>query len=45
MEGEKRRMNNPNQDVKGPGIMGRKLPAIPSKIKKPESAIRIKSIG
>ena len=32
---ENRRRNNPNQEVNGPGIIGRKLPAIPSKMKNP----------
>ena len=29
-------MNIPNQDVNGPGIIGRKLPIIPKRIKNPE---------
>lgn len=43
--GEKRSMNNPNQEVNGPGITGRKLPKSPIKIKNPESEMIVKSIG
>jgi hypothetical protein len=42
---ENRRRNNPNQEVNGPGIIGRKLPAIPSKMKNPENPIIITSIS
>jgi hypothetical protein len=42
---ENRRRNNPNQEVNGPGIIGRKLPAIPSKIKNPENPIISTSIS
>jgi hypothetical protein len=38
-------MNNPNQEVNGPGITGRKLPKSPIKIKNPESEMIVKSIG
>jgi len=42
---ENRRRNNPNQEVNGPGIIGRKLPAIHSKMKNPENPIIITSIS
>jgi hypothetical protein len=44
IEGAKFKRNKPNQDVKGPGITGKKLPTIPSIIKKPASDIKIRSI-
>ena len=37
-------MNIPNQDVNGPGIIGRKLPTIPKRIKNPERKIKSMSI-
>jgi hypothetical protein len=42
---ENRRRNNPSQEVNGPGIIGRKLPAIPSKMKNPENPIISTSIS
>jgi hypothetical protein len=44
MEGANPSMNNPNHEVNGPGITGRKLPAIPRRIKNPARDIMIKSI-
>ena len=42
-EGAKLKKRRPNQAVIGPGIMGKRLPAIPKRIKKP--AIQIKRIS
>ena len=33
-------MSIPNQDVNGPGIIGRKLPKIPKRIRNPDSKIK-----
>jgi hypothetical protein len=38
-------MSNPSQEVMGPGITGRKLPAIPKTIKKPAMQTSKRSIG
>ena len=43
-EGAKFKISNPSQEVIGPGMMGRKLPAIPKTIKKPAIQISIRSI-
>ena len=37
-------MSIPNQDVNGPGIIGRKLPKIPKRIRNPDSKIKSISI-
>jgi hypothetical protein len=39
MEGAKLKIRIPSHDVRGPGIRGKKLPAIPNKINKPASEI------
>ena len=38
-------INNPIHEVSGPGITGKKLPAIPSKIKKAAVQIKKRSIS
>ena len=38
-------INNPIHEVNGPGITGKKLPAIPSKIKKAAAQIKKRSIS
>jgi hypothetical protein len=44
IEGAKFKMSKPNQEVIGPGIIGKKLPAIPKTIKKPAIPISSKSM-
>ena len=41
----KRSSKSPTHEVSGPGITGKKLPAIPNKIKKPETQIKKRSIA
>lgn len=38
-------INNPIHEVSGPGIKGKKLPTIPSKIKKAAAQIKKRSIS
>jgi|DEB0MinimDraft_4_1074332.scaffolds.fasta_scaffold441144_1 hypothetical protein len=41
----KLRISNPIHEVRGPGMTGRKLPAIPNKMKNPERQIKKRSIS